>query len=86
MCTDTSQPFLTWKPVKGSKVNSAAPDLTPHNVASDQGLQSLLTVFAIKNRINATKRSDTPKMTNGLVKHITVEESISIHNGLHVNF
>ena len=31
--------------VKGSQANSAVPDQTPHNVASDQGLQCLLTRF-----------------------------------------
>ena len=38
----------------------------PHHVASDQGLQCLLTGL------------DTPKMTNRLVQHITVEESTGI--------
>ena len=68
-------PFL---PVNDSQANSADPDQTPHNVASDQGLQCLLTGFCIKNRIKATIRPDTPKMTNRLVQHITVEESTSI--------
>ena len=54
--------------------------LTPHNVASDQDLHCLLTGFSIKNR------PDTPKMTNGLVQHKTVEESnskqwVKIHEG-----
>ena len=50
----------------------------PHNVASDLGLHCWLTGFSITNRIKATIRPDTPKMTNGLIQHITVEESISI--------
>ena len=43
------------KPVKGSLANSVDPDQTPHHVASDQGLQCLLTGFSIKNRIKPTK-------------------------------
>ena len=39
--------FLTGKPVKGSKANSADPDQMPHNVASDQGLHCLLTGFSM---------------------------------------
>ena len=31
-------PFLPGKPVKGSEANSADPDQTQHDVASDQGL------------------------------------------------
>ena len=31
------------KPVKGTQADSADQDQTPHNVASDQGLQCLLT-------------------------------------------
>ena len=50
----------------------------PHGVASDQGLHCLLTGFSIKNRIKTKNRPDTPKMTNGLVQHITVEEFTSI--------
>ena len=65
------------KPVKWSQANSADPDLASH-VASNQGLHCLLTGFSIKNRIKRQNRSDTPKMTNELVQHITVEESISI--------
>ena len=49
-----------------------------YNVASDQDLQCLLTGFSIKDRIKVTNRPDTPNMTNGLVQHITEEESISI--------
>ena len=45
----------------------------PHNVASDQGLHCLLTGFSIKNEYRQQNRPDTPKMTNGLVQHITVE-------------
>ena len=55
----------------------------PHNVASDQGLHCLLTGFSIKYRIKATNKPDIPKMTNGLVQHITVEESISIQRVNH---
>ena len=46
-------------------------------MASDQCLQCLLTGFSIENRIKATYRPDTFKMTNGLVQHIIVEESTS---------
>ena len=35
--------ILTWKPVKGSSADSVDPDQSPHNVASDQSLQCLLT-------------------------------------------
>ena len=35
--------------------NSAEPDQMPHYVASDQGLQCLLTKVSIKNRIKMTK-------------------------------
>ena len=50
-----------------------------NNVASDQGLHYLLIRFSIKNRIKATKnRPNTPEMTNGLVRYIQVEKSISI--------
>ena len=46
-------PTAIWKPVKGSEANNADPDQTPHDVASDQGLQCLLTGFSVKNRIKA---------------------------------
>ena len=38
-----------------SWANSADPDQTPHNVASDQVLHCLLTGVSINNRIKATK-------------------------------
>ena len=60
----TFYPILTWKPVKGLLANSADSDQMPHYVASDLGLHCVLTRFSIKNRIKATIRSDTPKMTN----------------------
>ena len=47
--------ILTWKSLKGPEANSADPDQTPHNVASDQDLHCLLTGFSIKNKINVTK-------------------------------
>ena len=50
----------------------------PHNVASDQGLHCSLTGFSIKKRIKVTNRPNTPKMTNGLIQHIIVEETTSI--------
>ena len=50
----------------------------PHNVASDQGLQCMLTGFSIKDRTKATSRPSTSRMTNGLVQHIIVEESTII--------
>ena len=42
--------FNLYKPslFYGSKANSADPGLTPHNVASDQGLYYLLTEHSIK--------------------------------------
>ena len=43
------------KPVKGSEANSAVLDQMPHDVASDQGLQCLLTRFSINNRMKMTK-------------------------------
>ena len=50
----------------------------PHNVASVQGLQCLLTGFFHKNRIKVIKETlYPPKMTNGLIEYITVEESTS---------
>ena len=49
-----------------------------HNVVSDQGLQCLPKGFSIKNRTKGTKGPDTLKMTNGLIQHITVEESTCI--------
>ena len=58
--------------------NYADQDQTSHNVASDKGLHCLLNGFSIKNRIKATKKTHHPKMTNGLVQHIIVEESTSI--------
>ena len=58
--------------------NTADPDQTPHNVASYQGLSCLLTGFSIKHRIKAQNQTNTPKITNGLAQHITVEESTSI--------
>ena len=35
-------------------------------------------IFHKKNRIKATKRPDSPKMTSGFVQHMIVEESTSI--------
>ena len=49
----------------------------PHNVATDVSLHCLLTGVSIKNSIKATNRLDTPKMTNGVIQHITMEESTS---------
>ena len=52
----------------------------PYNVASDHGLHCLLTGFFIKNgtKLGHIIRPNTPKVTNGLIQHITVEESTSI--------
>ena len=58
--------------------NNADPDQMPHDVVSDQGLNCLLTKFSIKIEQKRQNRSDTPKMTNGLLQHITVGESTSI--------
>ena len=41
----THSSILNWKPVKGSKTNSADLDQMPHNVVSDQDLHCLLTGF-----------------------------------------
>ena len=41
----------------------------------DQALHCLLTGFSIKNRKKRQNKPDTPKMTNGLVQHIKVEDS-----------
>ena len=46
-----------------------------HYMTSDLALHCLLTGFSIKNRIKETKLIQHPSMTNGLVQHITVEES-----------
>ena len=42
-------------PKKDTLANSAGPDQTPHNVASDQGLHCLLTGLSITNRTKVTK-------------------------------
>ena len=61
------------------QTNSADPDqTTPRHVASEQGLHCSLTGFSIntgtkKNKIDP----DIPKRTNGLVQHITVQDSTS---------
>ena len=44
----------TCKRIKGKQCRS---DPVPHNAASDQGLNCLLTGFSIKNRIKATKQT-----------------------------
>ena len=54
-----------------SLANLADPDQMPYHVASDQGLHCLLTGLSIKNRIKAKSGHDTPKMTNGLVQHVS---------------
>ena len=69
------------KPSIESGANSADPDQTPHHVASGQGLQCFATcnrIFHQKMNKSDKNRPDTSKMTNGLVQHITVEESTSI--------
>ena len=43
--------------MKVSLANSADPDQMPHNVASDQALQCLLTEFSIKHRIKVIKKT-----------------------------
>ena len=47
-------------------------------MASDQGLHCLQTGFSIKNRKKRQNKPDTPKIINGLVQYIAVEESTSI--------
>ena len=49
-----------------------------HNVASDRGRQCLLTGFPSEIEEERQNKPDTPKMVNGLVQHIIVEESTSI--------
>ena len=61
-----------------SSANSADPDQTPHDVASDQGLHSLLTGYPNKNRTKAKNRPDTSKMANRFLQHITAEKSTNI--------
>ena len=43
-----------------------------------QGLHFFLARFSVINRIKVTNRPQHPKMTNGLIQHITVEESTGI--------
>ena len=50
-----------------------------HNLASDQGLLCLLTESSIKNK-KQQNRPDTPKMTNGLVLHISLKECTNIQS------
>ena len=38
-------PLLSGNPKRGTQANSADPDQTPHNAASDRGLQCLLTAI-----------------------------------------
>ena len=53
------------------------------HATSDQGRHCLLTAFSTKNRIKVKRiRPDTAKMTNGLVQHVTVEESTGKPYGL----
>ena len=40
--------LLAWRPFYGTYTNSADPDLTPQNVAYDQGLHCLLTECSIE--------------------------------------
>ena len=42
-------------PKMGTQANSADPDQTPHNAASDQGLHCLLTAIFVLNQINLKK-------------------------------
>ena len=58
--------------------NNADPDQMPHDVASNQGLNCLLKKISIKIEEKQQNRSDTPKMTNELLQHITMGESTSI--------
>ena len=45
---------------KGSRANSADPDQTPHNVASDQVLHCLLTGFSMKQEYESDKVDPAP--------------------------
>ena len=58
---DSFLTHFTWKPLRGSKANSADPDQTPHDVASDQGLHCWLTGFSIKNVQKRQNRSEPLK-------------------------
>ena len=44
----------------GTKANSADPDQTPQNAASDQGLHCLLAGISIRNRIKMKKYTRHP--------------------------
>ena len=68
--------ILTGNPVKSHRQTVQ----TQIRRSSDQSLQCLLTGFFIKNKKSPIQnRSGNPKMTNGLVKHITMEELLVYH-------
>ena len=66
-------------------IGKCRPDQMPLIVATDQGQNCLLTGFSIKNRIKVTNSPNSPKMTNGLIQHITVEE-FTVYNGLNTYY
>ena len=46
-CYEHLNPLLSGNPKRGTQTKSADPDQTPHNAASDQGLQCLLTAIFV---------------------------------------
>ena len=68
------QPILALRPFYGTYTNSADPDQTSQNGASDQCLQCLLKEYYIKNWIKIPP--DNPKIGNELVQLIKMGKSI----------
>ena len=59
----------------GTKANSVDSDQVPQNALSDQDLHYLLTGICIRNLIKYKSTPYTPKIGNGLVQSIRMEES-----------
>ena len=55
--------------------NSAYPDQTPQNAASDQGLRCLFSWISVKNKIKLKNTPESPKIENGLVQLIGMKKS-----------
>ena len=60
----------------GTYANSADPDQTPQDAASDQGLHCLLTENYNKNKIKIENTPDISKFGNGLIQMIRMDKSI----------
>ena len=60
----------------GTYANSAGPDQTPQNAASNQDLHCLLTGMSIQNNIKMKSTSDTPPFEDGFVQLIRMDKSI----------